>query len=179
MTMLRRWCGHKSSAKHNKGGFLHSAIRKYGVDNFIIQEVASCKKELLNDLEKHYIHFFGTHYSTGHGYNLTLGGDLPPNHTGLKRSDETREKMSKAQQGRPEMSDECKTRISQTKIAKGQKPSTEHMEKLRVLATGRKMSQEHIETLAALRRGKKKSSEEMSRRTETRRANAILRGKEY
>jgi hypothetical protein len=40
-----------------------------------VEEVASCDSSLLNDLEKHYIKFYGTYAPTGHGYNMTKGGE--------------------------------------------------------------------------------------------------------
>jgi len=99
--------------------------------------------------------------------------------TGIKRSEETKRRMREAMKNRPSMSEETKRKISETKKAKGQKPSSEHMEKLRQLAVGRPMSEKNKAALIAAKIGTKKPPEESERRNATRRANAKLRGKEW
>lgn len=47
------------------------AILKYGKENFSIEILEECPKELLNDREKHYIKLYNSYNS---GYNSTLGG---------------------------------------------------------------------------------------------------------
>jgi group I intron endonuclease len=75
---------------------IHSAIRKYGLENFTVLEVVSCEDlNHLNELERHYIRFFGTFMDKGHGYNLTSGGDVP-----VEISSIVRLKMSVAKKGK-------------------------------------------------------------------------------
>jgi hypothetical protein len=69
-------------------------MRKYGVENFTVQEVVHCDELLLNDLENYYIAFYGTFAPTGHGYNLTKGGN-----SNFSRTEEARLSMSKAHKG--------------------------------------------------------------------------------
>ena len=47
------------------------AILKYGKENFSIEILEECPKELLNDREKYYIKLYNSYNS---GYNSTLGG---------------------------------------------------------------------------------------------------------
>jgi len=48
------------------------AIRKYGVDNFIVEQICECPNEDLNAQERYYISKYNTFI--GDGYNLTEGG---------------------------------------------------------------------------------------------------------
>ena len=100
-TVDKRWIGHQSYARNNRGEAIHDAIRKYGIESFSISLVVTCDAMLLSDLERHYIKFYGTYAPIGHGYNLTEGGEAPPNHTGIKRSEETKKRMSEAAQNHP------------------------------------------------------------------------------
>jgi group I intron endonuclease len=61
---------HKATANAGRGFYLHSAIRKYGWDNFDWQVLEECKdREELSEREKIWI----TKYDPE--YNLTLGGE--------------------------------------------------------------------------------------------------------
>jgi len=94
----QRFSEHVVASKRGCGNALYKAMRKYGIENFSVSEVASCDSLLLNDLEKHYIKFYGTFAPTGHGYNLTLGGDGA---LGYVMSEESKAKMSLAKKGKP------------------------------------------------------------------------------
>lgn len=50
---------------------VHHEILKYGISNWMIEQVCECEKEELNEKEKFYISFFN---STEYGYNLRAGG---------------------------------------------------------------------------------------------------------
>lgn len=71
----RRFAEHIQCAKGGRDTALYRAMRKHGIENFTIQEIASAELLLLPDLEKHYITFFNTFITSGFGYNLTRGGD--------------------------------------------------------------------------------------------------------
>jgi group I intron endonuclease len=62
------------SLKKNSDGVLGKAIRKYGKENFIIEQIdiASCLEEL-NSKEVFWIKELGSHVTFG-GYNLAFGG---------------------------------------------------------------------------------------------------------
>lgn len=99
-----RWKHHKEDSRYYNYKF-YRAIRKYGEDNFAIEEVmwveAPTKKELkakLDFLERHFIKRYDTRRN---GYNSTDGGDGA---LGLVMPDAAREKLRLANLGknRPE-----------------------------------------------------------------------------
>ena len=51
---------------------LYNAFNKYGVENFIIEQIEECSEDLLNEKEKYWIEYYNTY---SNGYNATLGGD--------------------------------------------------------------------------------------------------------
>lgn len=76
-TVEDRWKGHCRAAflpSHNDYNFpFHRAIRKYGIDDFIIEIIDSCdNSEELKEKEKYWINYYNSYYE---GYNATLGGD--------------------------------------------------------------------------------------------------------
>jgi group I intron endonuclease len=70
-----RWKEHifcsffKKSSGYNQ--YLHKAIRKYGADAFLVEQVEECDNALLDERE---IYWIAQYDSTNKGYNLTLGG---------------------------------------------------------------------------------------------------------
>lgn len=63
-----------------------------------------------------YIEQYSTHISKG-GWNITLGGENPPSHKGKKRSNEFKQKISKANKGK-KRSEEFKKAISKRQKGK-------------------------------------------------------------
>lgn len=51
---------------------LYSAMKKYGVENFSVEEVEECSSEILSEREIYWIDFYDSFRS---GYNATKGGD--------------------------------------------------------------------------------------------------------
>ena len=51
---------------------LYNAMNKYGVENFIIEQIEECSEEILSDREIYWINYFD---SFKNGYNATRGGD--------------------------------------------------------------------------------------------------------
>lgn len=50
---------------------IHSAIRKYGLENFSIDIIDECSNEWLNEKEKYWINYYNSYKK---GYNATEGG---------------------------------------------------------------------------------------------------------
>lgn len=71
-----RWKQHCWKAKNLQDDCptLSKAIRKYGPENFIVEEIYNCPLDELNDAETYFILLHDTHTS---GYNCTIGGDYP------------------------------------------------------------------------------------------------------
>ena len=108
-TVEKRWKGHLNKAiKEKKDQHICCAIRKYGQENFIIEELCSCfNRESLNKTEQILILQHNT-LSPG-GYNLTTGGysynisestrklrrEMGRKNKGHRHSEESKKAMSK------------------------------------------------------------------------------------
>lgn len=73
-TVKERWSEHCQDYKRdrNEKRPLYSAMKKYGIENFLIQEIESCSEIEINEREKYWIEFYKTFQ---YGYNATIGGD--------------------------------------------------------------------------------------------------------
>lgn len=108
--------------QHSKIGHLfHKALKKYGVDDLESTVLHSDILDIdeLKRLEIYYVEKYNTYYKTGHGYNMTLGGDSLYVTTkgktyediyGLEGSVLQKMKMSTKQKGRV-FSDEHKDKL--------------------------------------------------------------------
>lgn len=155
-TVARRFNQHKHDAKRNLDYSLYRAIRKHGIENFSIEVVAECDVTLLDDLEKHYIKFYGTR---SHGYNDTDGGG---GMRGWKVSDETRRRLSAAHVGQQawnkgkKLSQSHKDKLSASHKGKKLPESTRaNMRKNRVGMTGKRHSDETKTKISATKRKKR------------------------
>ena len=102
------------------------AINKYGWNNIQHEIIASgLTKEEACIKEKEYIRAYNS-TDREKGYNILIGGDVTPDRTGSKASDETRQKMSKARKGKCHSEEHCKN-ISDA--LRGRKLSDRHREK--------------------------------------------------
>jgi group I intron endonuclease len=156
---------------------LQRAFSKYGeksISFLILEEVSA--SSLLAAREKYWLDRYLNEFGNVSILNLCL--KEMSSVLGIKRTDETKLKMSNAAKSRAPMSEIVRLKISETKRRLNQKPSALHMEKLRNIAMGRR-STEHVEKLAAMKRGTKKPAEEIARRQAARLANAITNGKVY
>ena len=96
-------------------------MRKYGRDNFTVEEVCSTiDLKDLDFLERYFIKCFNS--AIPNGYNVSLGGNGSPMQDRC-HSEETKKKMSISALGKPK-SQEAKDRMSKAKI--GRKQSPEH-----------------------------------------------------
>jgi group I intron endonuclease len=88
-SLSSRKSGHTHYANNGSTQYFHSALRKYGFDNFIwdvIDDTANSLEEL-NSLEALYIAEYNTFVDSGCGYNMTTGGDC------YEMSDDTKKKI--------------------------------------------------------------------------------------
>ena len=99
-SLEKRIIEHKSSSKNGSYYLLHKALQKYGLDNFsweIIFESKN-KKYVLEEMESFFINEYKSFFETGHGYNMTHGGQ--GGMTDKKHSEETKEKLKIARSKR-------------------------------------------------------------------------------
>ena len=77
-TIEERFRHHKvDSNRKNKESYnypLYRAFRKYGIDNFKIEEIEQCEIDNINEREIYWIEFYNS-FNKEKGYNQTLGGD--------------------------------------------------------------------------------------------------------
>ena len=75
-TIERRWYQHKNNAKNRKDLAhipLYSAMNKYGIEHFTIEEIEEVKDEKqLSEREQYWIKYYNTY---NYGYNASIGGD--------------------------------------------------------------------------------------------------------
>lgn len=72
-TLEKRKNVHLKNAKSGQNTHFYNAIRKYGTDNFVFEEICQAEnRQQLNDLEVYYIQKYN---SIDDGYNMALGGD--------------------------------------------------------------------------------------------------------
>lgn len=84
---------HYSDSKlFNKNCYFNKAIRKYGRNNFIWEEIDSADSfEELDYMEKYWIKFYSSN-NRKYGYNLAEGGNV---NRGFKKTKEQKEQISK------------------------------------------------------------------------------------
>ena len=75
-TVKLRWQEHINSSRYSYrndyNNKLHRAMRKYGLNNFIIEEIEKCSIDKLHEREKFWIAYY---HSTEVGYNISVGGE--------------------------------------------------------------------------------------------------------
>lgn len=73
-TIEERWKEHCRDARRERCEKrpLYSAINKYGIENFKVEQIEECDDNIVNEREVYWIEYFGTFKN---GYNATIGGD--------------------------------------------------------------------------------------------------------
>lgn len=71
-TIAIRWQEHKRHYQSLPDIPLYKAFNKYGIENFIIEQIEQCDSNIINEREQYWIKFYNTYQD---GYNATLGGD--------------------------------------------------------------------------------------------------------
>ena len=77
LTVQERWREHCKDYKRDRYEKrpLYAAMNRYGVENFIVEQLEECSDTILNDRECFWIEYYGTFKN---GYNATIGGDGRP-----------------------------------------------------------------------------------------------------
>lgn len=92
--------------KHGNGEGVDQAIKKYGIENFKIEPIEKCPREMLNDREMFWIKELNC--IAPNGYNLTEGGQ-----SDFRVSEATKEKLRIINIGKT-LSAETKAKISES-----------------------------------------------------------------
>lgn len=101
-SLTARWEQHRRFSRKGSSTHFHNAIRKYGSDAFTCVILEETTVALMNERERYWI------AEQSPAYNMTIGGE---GCVGVRRSPETRQRMSRAQKGRPR-SPEYRAKIS-------------------------------------------------------------------
>lgn len=109
-----------------KDTHLHNAIKKYGVEDFKIELLETCKnKEELANREKFWVAIYD---SLKYGYNMTEGGD---GSSGYKQTDEHKNKIANSNRGQKRTEEQRKNmsdaHIGQIAWNKGIKYDNSHL----------------------------------------------------
>ena len=110
----------------------YSAIKKYGIENFIYGIIEECDENQLIEKEIHYINLYDTF---NNGLNTAPGGESGGN----LHSEKTKEKMSLSRKGKIQSEEWIANRIEARK-KKGKKWSEESREKARQSKLGKPSS---------------------------------------
>lgn len=114
--LQKRWNEHKHNSKCKKS-HLYLAMRKYGIENFIIEIVKVCDSDIeMYGLEKELIKKHNSN-NKEFGYNNSIGGEVSSK--GKSLSDETKKKISEYQKNRKRKPHSEKTKIKIRESAKG------------------------------------------------------------
>ena len=92
-----RFSQHRYIARHldnqESNSYLHKAMNKYGVNNFIFETIEEIDNEKLNEREKFWIAYYDC--IAPKGYNLTIGGEGTPGYSRVQSLEE-REKRKQS-----------------------------------------------------------------------------------
>lgn len=168
-----RWKTYKN-LRCKKQRRLYYSLIKYGVNMHIFEVLEECTVESLNEREKYWQEYYNV---VEEGLNLEINKSTEPTRI---LSEETRQKMSKAQKGKT-LSNITKEKIRRTRIERGVNIHTEETKKkISETLRQRVRTQETFEKIAAKNRGKKRTDEmrqKMSRAKIGRRDNEQTRVK--
>lgn len=71
-TIEDRFLGHIRATNNGSSYHIHNAMRKYGIENFKIEQIEECSVDILSERESYWIDYYD---SFNNGYNMTKGGD--------------------------------------------------------------------------------------------------------
>lgn len=142
-----------SNAKSSRKSVVHKAIKSIGKDNLIVDTICIAEEWYCYDLENK------LRPDKSIGWNVAIGGTKPPGVKGLPVSQETRDKLSKAQKGRKRTPEQ----IEATRQALiGYKHTDETKAKVSAALRGRKPTEKMLMLLAERNRARVGSTRKQS-----------------
>ncbi len=158
INIRRRWQAHKSYSKQEKPPqAIHLAMAKYGIDNFQLEVIATCRtQDDADEIEVQLIKQYDSR-NKEKGYNIVKGGDTLGSGSdhpsfGKKHSEERKRNISRSLTGRP-VSEETRRLISQSQ--KNQpRWSAEQKQQMSIDRGGSVLSKKHKEKISQSLKGK-------------------------
>jgi group I intron endonuclease len=136
---IERWRQHKYFARQeNPIQYVHRAMKKYGVDNFVYEIIAVCKTQEDADYIEELVIKQCDSRNKENGYNIALGGNhawnagLPVNEQpmyGKHHTKESKKKISDAQLGVPKPLHTEQTKKKMSESGRGKPKSKEWKQK--------------------------------------------------
>jgi group I intron endonuclease len=154
-----RWQQHKSDAKGKPKQYIHHAMIKYGINNFIYEIIASCKTQ--EDADETEILLINQYDSRNKqcGYNISIGGEHGM--LGLHQSEEAKKKISEWHKGK-KLSEETKQKISEAN--KGYLMPEEQKKKISEANKGKIITEEARKNMSQAQKLVERDYDEMSKR---------------
>jgi group I intron endonuclease len=142
--LKQRWRAHKASLNANKHWniLLQRSWNKYGADQFRFEVLEECLPEDCITREQWYL---DNVLNRTIDFNISFTAGSP---RGVKRSEETKRKLSLINKGRPGYAHTLESKLKISKAHKGRKMSDTQKLQLSQLFTGRQLSQAHKSAIA-------------------------------
>lgn len=162
---IRRWNAHIISSKKGSTFAIHSAIRKYGENSFIVESLCSIPYNALNNMEAYYAEQYESYtWDTPGGYNMIWCGGSKVARSGITMNETTRNAILASRIG-SKHTNESKLKISAS--LKGRTMSPESIAKSALKRTGRKLSDETRTKMSVKAKGRVISEEQRRKISET------------
>ena len=163
-TLLYRWNNHIRASNRGSNIYFHKTIRKYGKENFIVEEIDQAEsKNELNLLEIQYIKQYNS--LAPNGYNTSTGGEGGNNFSNNPNIAIIKQHMSEGRKRYfANWTEEERKLFSEKQKQKALDPngimqSQEYKEKMRIACTGKKLTKETIEKIRSANLGKETNIE--------------------
>lgn len=165
--LSRRIYRHRSELKNNKHSniILQRAVNKYEINNFIVECLEFCEKENLLIREQYFVDTLHPKYN--------IRTECVHSNLGLQTSDETKEKISKANSGKAR-SEECKAILREVNL--GKNASDETKQKMSDSQKNKVKTEEHKRKISESNKGKTMSKESIEKGIKTKKDRGVMRG---
>lgn len=165
--LSRRIYRHRNELKNNKHSniILQRVVNKYGINNFIVECLEFCEKEDLLIREQYFIDTLHPKYN--------IRTECVYSNLGLKTSDETKEKISKANSGKVR-SEGCKAILREINL--GKKASDETKQKMSDSQKNKVRTEEHKRKISESHKGKIMFKESIEKGIKTKKDRGVMRG---
>lgn len=165
--LSRRIYRHRSELKNNKHSniILQRAVNKYEINNFIVECLEFCEKENLLIREQYFVDTLHPKYN--------IRTECVHSNLGLQTSDETKEKISKANSGKAR-SEECKAILREVNL--GKNASDETKQKMSDSQKNKVKTEEHKRKISESHKGKTMSKESIEKGIKTKKDRGVIRG---